>query len=51
MECGDEFVPERNALLHQFDTIQIVRYEIALAKADWAGRQETHVYRLVAKKP
>lgn len=51
MECGDEFVPERNALLHQFDTLQIVRYEIALAKADWAGRTETHVYRLVAKKP
>jgi SAM-dependent methyltransferase len=51
MECGDEFVPERNALLHEFDTLQIVRYEIALAKADWAGRTETQVYRLVAKKP
>ena len=51
MECGDEFVPERNALLHQFDPLQIVRYEIALAKADWAGRTETHVYRLVAKRP
>ena len=51
MECGDEFVPERNALLHQFDTLQIGRYEIALAKADWAGRTETNVYRLVAKKP
>jgi SAM-dependent methyltransferase len=45
MECGDEFVPERNALLHEFDTLQIVRYEIVLAKADWAGRTETHVYR------
>jgi SAM-dependent methyltransferase len=51
MECGDEFVSGRNALLHEFDTLQIVRYEIALAKADWAGRTETHVYRLVAKKP
>ena len=51
MECGDEFVSERNSLLHEFDTLQIVRYEIALAKADWAGRTETHVYRLVAKKP
>ena len=51
VECGDEFVTERNALLHEFDTLQIVRYKIALAKADWAGRTETHVYRLVAKKP
>jgi SAM-dependent methyltransferase len=51
MECGDEFVPERNALLHEFDTLQIVRYEIALAEADWAGRQVTNVYHLVAKKP
>lgn len=51
MECGDEFVPERNALLHQFDTLRIVRYEIVLAKADWAGRQDTQVYHLVARKP
>ncbi len=51
MECGDEFVPERNALLHLFDTLRIVRYEIVLAEADWASRRETSVYRLVARKP
>jgi SAM-dependent methyltransferase len=51
MECGDEFESERNALLHEFDSLQIVRYEIARAKADWAGRMETQVYRLVARKP
>jgi SAM-dependent methyltransferase len=28
MERGDEFVAERNTLLHQFDAIQIVRHEI-----------------------
>ncbi len=51
MECGREFVPERNAMLHLFDSLLITRDEIVLAKADWAGRAETDVFRLVARKP
>jgi hypothetical protein len=39
MECGDEFAPERNGLLHQFD-LQIVRYEIALDKAYWPDERK-----------
>jgi protein-L-isoaspartate O-methyltransferase len=50
MECGPEFVPQPNALLHLFDSLQIVRYEIVRTKADWGDRQEMDVFRLVAKK-
>jgi protein-L-isoaspartate O-methyltransferase len=51
MECGQEFVPQPNALLHLFDSLRIVRYEIVRTKADWGGRREMDVFRLVAQKP
>lgn len=51
MECGQEFVPEPNALLHLFDSLRIVHYEIVRTKADWGDRQEMDVFRLVAQKP
>jgi protein-L-isoaspartate O-methyltransferase len=51
MECGQEFVPEQNALLHLFDSLRIVRYEIVRTKADWGDRREMDVFRLVAQKP
>jgi len=50
MECGADFVG-RNEILHMFDALQIVRYEIVQAKADFYDRRETDVVRLVAKKP
>jgi len=51
MECGQEFVPEPNALLHLFDSLRIVHYEIVRTKADWVDRREADVFRLVAQKP
>jgi SAM-dependent methyltransferase len=51
MECGQEFVPEPNALLHLFDSLRIVRYEIVRTKGDWGDRREVDVFRLVAQKP
>ena len=51
MECGQEFVSEPNALLHLFDSLRIVRYEIVRTKADWSDRQEMDVFHLVAQKP
>jgi SAM-dependent methyltransferase len=51
MECGQEFVPETNALLHLFNSLRIVRYEIVRTKADWGDRREMDVFRLVAQKP
>jgi protein-L-isoaspartate O-methyltransferase len=51
MECGPEFNNRRNAMLHLFDSLEIVHYEIVRDKADFAGRRETEVVRLVARKP
>ena len=51
MECGQEFVPERNSILHLFDSLLIARYEIVRTKADWGDRREMDVFRLVARKP
>jgi SAM-dependent methyltransferase len=51
MECGADFVSSRNQMLHIFDALQIVHYEIVRAKADFYDRRETDVFRLVAKKP
>lgn len=51
MECGPEFNNSRNAMLHLFDPLEIVRYEIVRDKADFWGRRETDVVRLVARKP
>ena len=50
MECGADFV-ERNEMLHIFDGLQIVRYEIVRAKSDFYERRQTDVLRLVARKP
>jgi Methyltransferase domain len=51
MECGADFVGGRNQMLHMFDLLQIVRYEIVRAKSDFYDRRETDVLRLVARKP
>lgn len=51
MECGADFVGGRNEMLHMFDALQIVHYEIVRAKADFYDRRETEVLRLVARKP
>jgi SAM-dependent methyltransferase len=51
MECGADFVSGRNQMLHMFDPLQIVRYEIVRAKSDFYDRRETDVLRLVARKP
>jgi len=51
MECGQEFVSERNSILHLFDSLLIARYEIVRTKADWGDRREMDVFRLVARKP
>jgi SAM-dependent methyltransferase len=51
MECGADFVTGRNEMLHKFDPLQIVHYEIVRAKSDFYDRRETDVIRLVAKKP
>jgi protein-L-isoaspartate O-methyltransferase len=40
MECGQEFVSEQNSMLHLFDPLLIVRYEIVRTKADWGDRRE-----------
>src|SRR6266852_7207725 len=45
MECGADFVG-RNEMLHMFDALQIVRYEIVRAKSDFYDRRETDVLRL-----
>jgi SAM-dependent methyltransferase len=52
MECGTNFLPDRNAMLHLFDALVIERYEIVWDKPDWAwGRREVDIIRLVARKP
>lgn len=50
MECAVNFVG-RNGMLKMFDAIQINRYEIVRAKADWYNRMETDVLRMLAVKP
>lgn len=50
MECGPGFLDGRNAMLHLFDPLEIVRYEIVRDRADFYDRRETDVIRLVAKK-
>jgi hypothetical protein len=51
MECGPGFLNGRNAMLHLFDPLEIVHYEIVRDKADFYDRRETDVIRLVARKP
>ena len=51
MECGPEFNNSRNAMLHLFDSLEIVHYEVVRDKGDFADRRETDVMRLVARKP
>ncbi len=50
MECGLEFYGGRNEMLHRFDSLQIVRYEMVRARADFAGQRESEIFRLVARK-
>ena len=50
MECGLEFYGGRNEMLHKFDSLQIVKYEMIRAKSDWADRREEDIFRLVARK-
>ena len=40
MECGTDYLPDRNAMLHLFDSLEIVHYEIVRDKSDWEGRRE-----------
>lgn len=51
MECGLEFYGGRNEMLHKFDSLQIMRYEMVRARSDFAGRREADIFRLVARKP
>jgi len=51
MECGADFVSSRNEMLHKFDPLQIVHYEIVRAKSDFYDRRETDVIRMIARKP
>jgi 2-polyprenyl-3-methyl-5-hydroxy-6-metoxy-1,4-benzoquinol methylase len=51
MECGTDFLPSRNAMLHLFDPLVIEHYEIVRDKSDWEGRREVDIIRLVARKP
>jgi len=51
MECGADFVTGRNEMLHLFDPLEIVHYEIVHAKSDFYDRRETAVLRMVARKP
>ena len=51
MECGTDFLPDRNAMLHVFDPLEIVQYQLVRAKSDWEGRRVVNTIRLVARKP
>lgn len=51
MECGTDFLPDRNAMLHLFDPLEIMRYEVVRDESDWEGRREVDIIRLVARKP
>ncbi len=50
MECGTDFRPDRNAMLHLFDPLVIEHYEVVRDKSDWEGRREVDIIRLVARK-
>lgn len=50
MECGTDFLPSRNAMLHLFDPLEIEHYEIVRDKSDWEGRRDVNIIRLVARK-
>jgi SAM-dependent methyltransferase len=50
MECGTDFLPTRNAMIHLFYPLEIEHYEIVRDKADWEGRRVVDIIRLVAKK-
>ena len=47
MECGVEFTG-RNGMLHLFDALRIVRYEIIRMTADFSDRRESDVIRMIA---
>jgi SAM-dependent methyltransferase len=51
MESGTDYLPDRNAMLHLFDSLEIVHYEIVRDKSDWEGRRDVDIIRLVARKP
>lgn len=51
MECGTDYLPDRNAMLHLFDLLVIEHYEVVREKSDWEGRREVDIIRLVARKP
>ena len=51
MECGTDFLPERNAMLHLFDPLVIEHYDLVRDKSDWEGRREVEIIRLIARKP
>jgi SAM-dependent methyltransferase len=49
MECAVDFVG-RNGMLKMFDALRIERYEIVRTKADFYGRREWDVLRMIARK-
>ncbi len=49
MECAADYVG-RNGMLHKFDALRIVRYEIVKATADFYDRSQTDVLRMIALK-
>jgi hypothetical protein len=50
MECAEDYVG-LNGMLKMFDALEIVRYAIVKAKADFYDRAEINVLRMVARKP
>jgi SAM-dependent methyltransferase len=50
MECAADYVGH-NGMLHLFDGLRIVQYEIARDRADFYDQAETDILRLVAVKP
>lgn len=49
MECAADFVG-RNGILKMFDGLRIERYEIVQVTADFYGRRETDIVRMIARK-
>jgi SAM-dependent methyltransferase len=49
MECAVDYVG-RNGMLKKFDDLRIEHYEILRAVADWYGRREIEILRMVATK-
>ena len=50
MECAADFFG-RNGMLKMFDALKILRYELVVGKADFYGRRQTEILRMVAVKP